>query len=338
MIRLVPGAPFPTLLTVRVSPLPHRKPNLFLIGAAKSGTTSLSEYLRGHPEIYISPLKEPAFFSPDVPSPYNTGAHRFDMERYLGLYDGATNETRIGEASTHYLFSREAPRLVHELQPRAWIVAVLRNPPDMAHAMHGQRVTNGTEPILDFEQAIAADESPDGGGPDRLAMIRSSGTYRERASYAAQLERWLAVFPRDRIHIMLFDDLVADTPREFRKLLEFLGVDPDYRPSFDVRNASYRWASGWKSLISSSPVRWLRHEVLPKILGEDGTARAARTINRRARMFRRSTPRSPLTADVRKRLETEFADDVTRLGALLDRDLLALWFGRDGRPSDTPSA
>jgi hypothetical protein len=318
--------------------LPHRKPNLFVIGAAKSGTTSLSEYLRGHPQIYMSPLKEPAFFAPDVPSPYNTGPHRFDLERYLGLYDGATNETRLGEASTHYLFSREAPKLVHQLQPEAWIVAVLRNPPDMAHAMHGQRVTNGSEPILDFEQALAADASPDGGGPERLAMIRSSGTYRQRASYAEQLERWLAVFPRERFHIMLFDDLVADTAGEFRKLLQFLEVDPDYRPSFDVRNASYRWTSGWTSLISSGPVRWVRHEVLPNVLGEDGTARVVRAINRRARVFRRSTPRSPLTADVRRRLEADFTDDVTRLGEILNRDLLSMWFGRPARPADAEPA
>ena len=318
--------------------MPHRKPNLFVIGAAKSGTTSLSEYLRGHPQIYISPLKEPAFFAPDVPSPYNTGPHRFDMERYLGLFDGATTETRIGEASTHYLFSREAPKSIHELQPESWIVAVLRNPPDMAHAMHGQRVTNGSEPILDFEDALAADASPDGGGPERLAMIRTSGTYRERASYAQQLERWLAVFPRDRLHIMLFDDLVADTPTEFRKLLEFLDVDPTYRPTFDVRNASYRWASGWKALISSEPVRWTRHELLPKLLGEDGTARVARAINRRARIFRRSTPRPALSPEVRRRLEADFTDDVTRLSAILDRDLVSLWFGGNARPSGAESA
>jgi hypothetical protein len=315
--------------------LPHRKPNLFVIGAAKSGTTSLSEYLRGHPEIYISPLKEPAFFSPDVPSPYNTGPHRFDLERYLGLFDGGTNETRIGEASTHYLFSRSAPKLVHEFQPEAWIVAVLRNPPDMAHAMHGQRVTNGTEPVLDFEQALAADESSDGGGPDRLRMIQSSGTYRERARYAEQLERWFAVFPRERVHVIVFDDLIADTPGEYRKLLQFLGVNPEYRPaSFDVRNASYRWASGWKALISSRPVRWARHALLPRLLGEDGTARVARLINRRARIFRRATARAPLSPELRKRMEADFTDDVTRLSGLLDRDLLTLWFGGRGRPTD----
>jgi hypothetical protein len=314
--------------------VPHR-PNLFVIGAAKSGTTSLSEYLRGHPEIYISPLKEPAFFSPDVPSPYNTGPHRFDLQRYLGLFDGVTTESRIGEASTHYLFSRNAPTAVHEFQADARIVAVLRNPPDMAHAMHGQRVTNGSEPILDFAAALAADESPDGGGADRLTMIQSSGTYRERASYAQQLQRWFAVFPRDQVHVIVFDDLIADTPGEFRALLEFLGVNPDYRPaSFDVRNASYRWASGWKALISSGPVRWARHELLPRLLGEAGTARAARLVNRRARIFRRATPRRSLSPELRKRLEADFTDDVRRLGELLDRDLLSLWFGGPARPPD----
>lgn len=305
-----------------------RRPDLFIIGAAKSGTTSLYDYLHDHPEIYMSPVKEPAYFSPDVVSPRNSGANRLDLARYLALFAGATDEKRVGEASPHYLYSRKAPGLIHDFQPAARIVAILRNPVDVAYSLHGQRLSNGTETIADFELALAADERPDAGGPNRRRMIDGGGSYRDRARYAQQLQRWFEVFARDRCHLIILEDLTADTATVFRRLLEFLDVDPGYRPdSFQASNRSYRMSGPWRRLITSGPIRWARHQMMPALVGGERAARLGRQLKQRP-LIHRPTARSPLDPGLRLRLEDDFAADVARLSELLDRDLSTLWFQR----------
>jgi hypothetical protein len=304
------------------------RPDLFIIGAAKSGTSSLYDYLAGHPEIYMSPVKETAYFSPDVPGPRTGGAYGLDLQQYLALFEGATNEKRLGEASPHYLYSRVAPRLIRDFQPDPRIVAILRNPVDVAYSLHGQRLSNRTEEIEDFEAALAADQRPDAGGRTRRAEIDRAGTYRDRARYAAQLERWFEVFAREQCHVMVFDDFTADPATEFRKLLEFLDVDPSYLPrSFEVRNPSRRTRSSWRAFKNSAPVRWARHRLVPVLIGSTRTAQLAGRI-KASQVVRPAKPRPPLDPDLRRRLEDEFAEDVARLSELLGRDMSERWFRR----------
>src|SRR5687768_2910701 len=187
------------------------------------------EYLRGHPDVYMSPIKEPAYFSPDVPPQRIRFRHDRDQDRYLDLFAGAKDERYVGEASTYYIYSRMAPQLIHEFDPAARIVAMLRNPVEMAWALHGQRATHGREPITDFEQALAADNQPDAGGAARREQVDMVGRYRDRARYAEQLERWFDAFGRKSVHLIVFEEFVADTQREFSRLLTWLGIDAAYR-------------------------------------------------------------------------------------------------------------
>jgi hypothetical protein len=122
-----------------------RRPNFFIIGAPKSGTTSLYEYLEGHPDVFMSPVKEPFYFSPDV----STGARQRylyapDHAAYLELFASAAAEARIGEASTTYMVSHEAPELIGAFAPDALLIAMVRNPVDMVHSAQ-RRVSQGAE-------------------------------------------------------------------------------------------------------------------------------------------------------------------------------------------------
>lgn len=314
-----------------------RRPDLFIIGAPKSGTSSLYEYLRDHPQVFMSPVKEPAYFSPDVPSPRNRYPHG-DLESYLSLFAGAKDEKRVGEASTYYLYSRLAPELIREFQPGARIVAILRNPVDMAYAMHGHRLEHGAETIDDFAAALAADMRDDAGGPERKKVIERAGTYLDRARYAEQLARWLTVFPREQCHVIIFDDFTADTPAAFRRLLEFLDVDPGFRPaSFEARNASHRLRGGIVTTFMRSRLAgYLRHGLLPQVIGRDGSARLGRQV-KHSRLVRSTGRRAPLDPGLRKQLEEELASDVARLGEMLGRDLLSEWFGRTSATSESPA-
>ena len=153
------------------------------------------------------------------------------------------------------------------------------------------------------------------------------GVYRESARYADHLERWLAAFPRDQVHVIIFDDFAADTPREFRRVLEFLGVDPDYQPaSFAPRNTSHRQRRAVRRIVDSRLGHWLTHAVLGAAIGNNARARLALRF-RQSRLNRRAAARAPLPAPLRHALEQEFRADVARLGEMLERDLVSLWLG-----------
>jgi hypothetical protein len=129
--------------------------------------------------------------------------------------------------------------------------------------------------------------------------------------------------------VIVFEDFVADTAAVFRQLLEFLGVDPGYQPeSFAPRNISHRQRRWVRRLLESAPSKWAKSRFLPALIGRDGKARLALRF-RQSRLNRRAAPRPPLDRDLRRRLELEFTPDVRRLGEMLDRDLVSLWFGRE---------
>jgi hypothetical protein len=306
-----------------------RRPNLFVIGAAKSGTTSLHDYLDGHPDIYMSPLKEPGYFSPDAPPPRKHFKYTDSLEQYLTLFRDAKDETYVGESSTYYLYSRQAPQRIHDFEPNSRIVAMLRNPVDMAFSMHGHRFTHDNESIEDFGAALAADDAPDHGGPDRDERIRREGTYLERAHYAEQLGRWFDTFPHDQIHVMVFEDFIAAPDVEFRGLLEFLGVDSSYRPaSFEAHNARHRIKKGPVTrIVRSVPAQWVRHRGLPAIVGDQRAARIGRRIGEGG-LVREEAPRRTLDQALRDELWAKLSDDLDRLSAMLGRDMKQTWSRR----------
>jgi hypothetical protein len=304
-----------------------RRPDLFIIGAPKSGTTSLYSYLAGHPQVYMAPVKEPMFFCPDVRSGLGQDrrAHRHDDAAYLRLFVEARDQLRLGEATTRYLVSHDAPRLIRAFQAEPFVVAMLRNPVEMLHALHNERVSQGQEMLLDFAAALAADEARGRGellpaGSNRLGIH-----YRDSARYGEQLARWYDALPRERIHVIVFDDFAADTADAFRRVLEFLRVDPDYQPeSFAARNASHRQRPAVRRVMDSAPVRALTDSLLPRVIGGNARARLALRF-RQSRLNRRAAPRAPIPPDLRRRLEDELRPDIERLSELLGRDLASLW-------------
>jgi hypothetical protein len=307
-----------------------RKPDTFIVGAPKSGTTSLYAYLDGHPQVYMSPVKEPLYFCPDARSSENRPNHRNEEAAYLALFSDATDELRLGEASTRYLVSREAPGLIRAFQPDAYIVAMLRNPVEMLHALHNERVSQAHEPITDFAAALAADDERRDGVAARPDAPPLVWLYLDYARYAEQLERWYAAFGRARVHVVVFDDFAADTPGAFRRVLEFLEIDPFYQPaSFAPRNVSHRQRPLVRRLVDSGPGTWLSTDVLGRVIGENARSRLALRF-RQSRLNRRLVPRPDVPAIVQRQIEDALRPDVERLSMLLERDMVGLWFGAAG--------
>lgn len=284
----------------------------------------------------MSTIKEPMYFCPDVR--LGRRAHfqyMADEDRYLALFAGAADAKRAGEASTRYLGSRVAPNLIRDFSDDARIVVMLRNPVDMIHALHNERVSNMNEDVTDFAEALAADEDRRSGRRLPAGSNALGAVYRDQARYGELLERWFDSFGRDRVHVIVFEDFIADTPGVFRGTLAFLGLDTAYQPpSFAVFNKSHRQRRLLRRVADTRVGRIMTMRLLKAAVGEERRARLAKRF-RRSSLSRERVARAPLTVELRRSLEDEFASDVGRLSALLDRDLSLLWFGR---PASTQGA
>ncbi|CAN5715668.1 hypothetical protein BH24CHL5_BH24CHL5_06540 [soil metagenome] len=306
-----------------------RVPNLFIVGAPKSGTTSLYEYLKGHPEIFMSVVKEPCYFARDLArdGSGNFLVYERDKKLYFDLFEEAGGAKLLGEGSTRYLYSKEAPKLIHEASPDARIVTMMRNPVDMIHSLHAHKLAAATEDLESFEDALAVEQERNAGRSLPAHSNPLLATYRDRGYFGEQLPRWWDEFGRDQVHVIVFEDLVRDPVGEFHRLLEFLGVDPDYQPeSF----AAYNTAHGARSMLIRRMLngripQWMVWGLLPKVLGDTRTRGLVRSF-RHSWFHRKPIKKGALSPALRERLEQDFLPDVTRLSQLLERDLGELWF------------
>jgi hypothetical protein len=195
------------------------RPNLFLIGAAKSGTTSMHAWLAQHPDILMSAVKEPSHFGRDLAIEMGWASE----DRYLSLFAAGGDRRYRGEASPSYLLSSTAASEVHAFAPDSRIVVILREPASMVASLFLQLRSVGVERHRDLFAAVRASEAG-----DRSSEVRGGlGVwlrYREAVRYADQLRRWHAHFPPQQIHVELFDDLVADPVATVDRLTDWLGL------------------------------------------------------------------------------------------------------------------
>jgi hypothetical protein len=206
-------------------------PDFLVLGAQKAGTTALYEYLRSHPQITGPSWKEVSFFD----------RHWARGESwYRGNFPNLarTREKLVGEASPSYVFHPLAPQRVQEVVPEARLIVLVRNPVDRALSQYNHEVALGREP-LPFEEALEAEEERLRGELERMAgdpryFSREwwSHTYKARGRYTEQLERWLAVFPREQLLVLPSDDLGSDPARAHAQVLEFLGASPQRLNSY----------------------------------------------------------------------------------------------------------
>ena len=308
-----------------------RTPNLFIVGAPKSGTTSLYEYLKGHPQVFMSVVKEPCYFAADLAFDHsgNFLVYERDAQLYDELFADAGDAKVIGEASTRYLYSHDAAGLIHQASPDSHIVAMLRNPVDMIHSLHAHKLAAGTEDIADFEQALDAEADREQGRRLPAHSNPKLSTYRDRARFGEQLPRWFDEFGRDRVKVIIFEDMVRGPEAEFRSLLEFLGIDPTYVPeSFSAHNTAHGARSTLiRRVLNGRFPQWLVWGLLPRVIGDTRTRGLVRRF-RHSWFHRKPIARGRMSPELRRRLEDDFAPDVARLSALLGRDMSQLWFGR----------
>lgn len=286
-----------------------RKPDFFILGAPKCATSALAQWLSEHPRVYFSPRKEPHFFNRDgIPGTAT-------LADYEALFaDADAGYQAVGEGSTHYLYSRVAVDHILEYQPGARFIVCLRSPIEMAPALHDECLRQGWETVRRFDRAwhLQARRSAGRrvpftvrGDPERLLY----GPY---CRLGEQLERLYSRVERERVLPILVDDLRHDPGREYRRTLAFLGIVDDGRECFPTVNPAPQTRSVTLSVVIRGTSLLRDRLWLPK---DWGLAASVRRLNTRP------SRRAPLSAGMRDKLREYFADDVERLGRLLDRDL-----------------
>ena len=239
-------------------------PNLFIVGAAKAGTTSLAYYLQQHPSIYVSPFKEPHFFSQISPSPhlkafFPSVSNEAD---YLKLYKDARQEAILCEASTSYLWTQGTPERIHEKVPHAKIIILLREPVGRAYSHYLNDVREGTEK-RPFLQAVTEDYE------QRNKGWGVSYLYVDLGLYCHQVEKYLAIFPASHVYIEFFETFIGSPVSTLASIFKFLDVDPEFAQSvrLEEKNAfSVPRGKLSQALLASPRARETIRAVVPRSL------------------------------------------------------------------------
>jgi hypothetical protein len=302
-----------------------RRPNLFVVGAPKAGTTSLHDHLGQHPEIFMSPLKETMHFSEEFrmenfePSLRKLNERNADAMRkyfaepvlaprfagivesredYLRLFEGARREKWVGEATPAYLWSRTAARKIAEFEPRAKIVMVLRNPVERQFSGYLQMWNSGGF-TLSFEQYIQAclQHKSDG----KIGMLYPG---LESGFCADSLQRYWDVFPRDQVGAWLYEE--SRKPGFHASVFRFLGVDPEFQPDTRQRHLQQRVPR----VRALEPLMQTMRSWAPSF---------ARRALKPVVYQRRET--IEVSVEARSLLVEYYREDVERLSGMLGRDL-----------------
>jgi hypothetical protein len=207
----------------------QKKPNFIIIGAMKAATTSLYTYLKQHPDVFMTAIKEPMFFN----NFRNNNNFKVlgrktkkitTFEQYYPLFDSVKNEKAIGEASPAYISNKNCPNLIQQHLPNAKIIAVLRQPVARAYSNFLHARAAGREPIDDFETAFNKETERKAENWSPLYHYKGKGYYTE------QLERYFTSFPKENIKILLFEDLTRDPIKTTQEVFKFLDVDNSFIP------------------------------------------------------------------------------------------------------------
>ncbi|NEP15031.1 MAG: sulfotransferase domain-containing protein, partial [Symploca sp. SIO2C1] len=219
------------------------KPNFFIAGAPKCGTTAMAEYLRRHPNIFMSLPKEPHYFAEDFPKIRSIQT----LKQYMELFNQVTPEHLIvGEASTTYLYSSVALKNIYQFNQDAKILVMLRNPVDLVYSLHSHHLYNGFEAEKNFKIAWKMqDLRRNGLSIPKTCREPEKLQYKQVALLGAQIEKLLAIFPPQQVKIVLFDDFLVSPKAVYEEILSFMNIPSDGRLEFPKINESKTYKLEW---------------------------------------------------------------------------------------------
>jgi len=209
-------------------------PKFFIIGTPKGGTTSLYFYMKQHPDIFMSPVKEPSFFCKGFQVIKNP-------IEYFELFDSVKNETAIGEASHAYLTNPSTAKVLKALFPEAKFIVILRDPADRAYSLYHHMRRNGYEKINSFGKALKAEERRVHSEIFRIKCPQyyHNFLYFRSGLYGNQIERYFSFFDRSQFHFLTLEQLKTDPTSSLKAIFQFLGLNTDCKLKLQIHNKSH---------------------------------------------------------------------------------------------------
>lgn len=296
-------------------------PTFLIIGAGKAGTTSLYAYLKQHPDIFMSPIKESNFFAYEATKARGAQLDilkgRYwpvkSAEQYHDLFRECSRERAIGEASPRYLTWPGTAQCIWDHVPDAKLIAILRDPVERAYSTYWMHVRNNREKRT-FSQAILDEERSMLNPEWKLGQMR----YVQDGLYYENLSNYFELFDRRQIRIYLFEDLLHDATRLLSSIFEFLDVPEDFIPDVSVRHnvSGVSKTRILQPLLGKSRVTKAIRRFLPTALREPAEALQNKWRDRQL-------VKPPMSSEIRSRLRERFRSDILRLQDLIQRDLSA---------------
>lgn len=291
-----------------------RKPDFFIIGAQRCGTTSLSQNLSAHPNIVISAPKEPFFFATDFPR-----LRRMESEEeYLKIFRPITEATMaVGESTAAYLYSKSAVENIYRYNPEAKLIVMLRNPIDIVHSFHALHLYSLYEDEPNLKKAWALQEvRKNGQSIPKGCLVPEFLQYAEIGKLGDQVERLLNIFPPNQVAITFFEDFIRDNRQFYLNVLEFLNIPDDGTSEFPRLNESRKARFPLLTSLLSPRPRWMQRCIdrTKAGLGLKGQQWLQNLYGVPAR-------REPLDPEFRMELAEFFRDDINKLSKLTRRDL-----------------
>ena len=291
-------------------------PTFLVIGVTKAGTTALYQHLKAHPEVYMSPVKEPDFFSYEGKRrglPSRRDASITSLEDYYALFEGVQDEKAIGEASPRYIYSPVAPARIQELIPEARLIISLRHPVDRAYSHYMMMLNSGVfddhRPFEEVFREKARTVETWAQEPFACYGLRHS-------LYHDHLQRYFEYFPKDQIRIHLFDDYFSEPRSVLSDIYQFVGVEAGFVPDLNARyNPTFgipRNKALHKTVMRPNLIKTVAKKIIP--------ATVSRKIS--GRILKRIRSEKPtLSEEVRVEFVEVYREDILKVQDLIGRDL-----------------
>lgn len=287
-------------------------PNIYIIGAQKSGTTSLFDWVGQHPEIYANPAsKDYPFFTDE--RLYN---HR--KKDFLNLFKKNDSKKVILGCEANLMYVPEAIERMQSLIPEAKLIAILRNPVDRAFSAWFYAMERGLEKRT-FSEAI--EEEMKGKTIPPHTWEGRQKNYLRHGLYAQQLEGVFRFYPGDKVMVLIYEDVIKDPAKEIKKVFRFIGIDESFIPNFTIKNKTLggqRFKILSKILYRGRPHKHPLWEILRFLIPKDlrTTMRMKlENINR----VEASKPSFP--EDIRRKLINYYKDEIVRLEQILHMEI-----------------
>ena len=293
------------------------KPNLFIVGFAKCGTTALHEYLSTHPNVHPSFPKEPHFF---IEQMWRKSPARTEAE-YLRFFAGASKDARVFlDSSAVHIYSPQALRKIHEFNPAARIIVMVRNPVNMLASFHRYSCRMFVEDVENFEEAWDLQAArAQGNSLPRDCEFPVLLQYENIGRIGKHVATLLDIWPRSQVKIVFFDEFVKTPLEHYKDILEFIGIPYDGRTEFPKVNEGGVWKSRvvGRIMLKAWPL-------VIKVLSRIGVAGAIRRPQFWMFLWGLNSGREErveMDRTFRQRLIDVFRDDIQLLSATTGRNL-----------------